>query len=99
MSLAITRVDVASYVNALVWIYSILILVRILLTWVPNMPENAALRTVVGFVEDVTEPYLALFRRIIPPIRGGIGLIDVSPIIALIALTLVGSIVAGLIHG
>jgi uncharacterized protein YggT (Ycf19 family) len=99
MSLAITRVDVASYVNALVWIYSILILVRILLTWVPNMPENAALRTFVGFVEDVTEPYLALFRRIIPPIRGGFGLIDVSPIIALIALTLVGSIVASLIHG
>ena len=99
MSLAITRVDVASYVNALVWIYSILILIRILLTWVPNMPENQALRVFVGFVEDVTEPYLALFRRIIPPIRGGFGLIDVSPIIALIAMTLVGSIVAGLIQG
>lgn len=99
MSLAITRVDVASYVSALVWIYSILILIRILLTWVPNMPENQALRAVVGFVEDVTEPYLALFRRLIPPLRTGPGLIDVSPIIALIALTLVGSIVAGLIHG
>jgi uncharacterized protein YggT (Ycf19 family) len=99
MSLAITRVDVASYVNALVWIYSILILIRILLTWVPNMPENTALRVFVGFVEDVTEPYLALFRRFIPPIRGGFGLIDISPIIALIALTLVGSIVAGLIQG
>jgi uncharacterized protein YggT (Ycf19 family) len=99
MSLAITRVDVASYVSALVWIYSVLILIRILLTWVPSMPENAALRTVVGFVEDVTEPYLALFRRIIPPLRGGPGLIDISPIIAIFALVLIGSLVTSLIHG
>lgn len=99
MSLAITRVDVASYVSALVWIYSVLILIRILLTWVPRMPENAALRTVVGFVEDVTEPYLALFRRLIPPLRGGPGLIDISPIIAIFALVLVGSLVTALIQG
>ena len=99
MSLAITRIDVASYVSALVWIYSVLILIRILLTWVPRMPENAALRTVVGFVEDITEPYLALFRRLIPPLRGGPGLIDISPIIAIFALVLVGSLVTSLIHG
>jgi uncharacterized protein YggT (Ycf19 family) len=99
MSLAITRVDVASYVSALIWIYSVLILVRILLTWVPRMPENAALRTVVGFVEDITEPYLALFRRLIPPLRGGPGLIDISPIIAIFALVLVGSLVTSLIRG
>lgn len=99
MSLAITRVDVASYVSALVWIYSVLILIRILLTWVPRMPENAALRTVVGFVEDITEPYLALFRRLIPPLRGGPGLIDISPIIAIFALVLVGSLVTSLIQG
>lgn len=99
MSLAITRVDVASYVSALVWIYSVLILIRILLTWVPRMPENAALRTVVGFVEDITEPYLALFRRLIPPLRGGPGLIDISPIIAIFALVLVGSLVTALIQG
>lgn len=99
MSLAITRVDVASYVSALIWIYSVLILIRILLTWVPRMPENAALRTVVGFVEDITEPYLALFRRLIPPLRGGPGLIDISPIIAIFALVLVGSLVTSLIQG
>jgi YggT family protein len=99
MILAITRADAAAYVNALIWIYSVLILIRILLTWVPNMPENVALRTVVGFVEDVTEPYLAFFRRLIPPLRGGPGLIDISPIIAIFALVLIGSIVTSLIHG
>jgi uncharacterized protein YggT (Ycf19 family) len=99
MSLAITRVDVASYVSALIWIYSVLILIRILLTWVPNLPENPALRAVVGFVEDITEPYLALFRRLIPPLRGGPGLIDISPIIAIFALVLIGSLITSLIHG
>jgi YggT family protein len=99
MILAITRVDVANYFSALVWIYSVLILIRILLTWVPSLPENTALRAVVGFVEDVTEPYLALFRRVIPPLRGGPGLIDVSPIIAIFALVLIGSLITNLIHG
>jgi YggT family protein len=99
MSLAITRIDVAAYVNTLLWIYTVLILIRILLTWVPNLPENAALRAVVGFVEDVTEPYLALWRRIIPPLRGGFGLIDISPIVAIVVLGIVGGIVVNLIHG
>jgi YggT family protein len=99
MSLAITRIDVAAYVNTLLWIYTVLILIRILLTWVPNLPENTALRAVVGFVEDVTEPYLALWRRIIPPLRGGFGLIDISPIVAIVVLGIVGGIVVNLIHG
>jgi YggT family protein len=99
MSLAITRVDLAEYVSVIVWIYTVLILVRILLTWVPTLPESPALRTVVGFVEDVTEPYLQLWRKIIPPLRAGPGLIDVSVIIALFALWLGGTLVVNLIAG
>lgn len=105
MSLAITRIDVASYVTALVWIYTIVILVRILLTWAVMLPQvvsmlqNPVLRSIVGFVEDVTDPYLNLWRRLIPPLRTGPGLIDLSPIIAVFALQLVGALVARLIHG
>lgn len=102
MSLAITRTDIADYVSVLIWIYTVLILVRILLSWVMMvwaLPENAALRGAVGFVEDITEPYLQLWRRIIPPIRGGAGLIDVSPVIALFALWLIGTILVRLIAG
>lgn len=105
MIVAITRTDIASYVLALVWIYTILLLIRILLTWAVMVPfvvellQNPVLRTIVGFVEDVTEPYLQMFRRIIPPLRAGPGLIDVSPIIAIFALGFVGSIVAALIRG
>ena len=66
---------------------------------VVRMLQNPALRGSVGFIEDITDPYLNLWRRLIPPLRTGSGLIDVSPIIALIALQLVGGIVVRLIHG
>ena len=57
------------------------------------MPDNDILRGVLRFVDDVTEPYLGLFRRIIPPIgAGGMG-IDFSPIVALIVLRVVASVV------
>lgn len=93
---AISRVDIAEYVDTLIWIYVILILIKILLSWVPRIPDQPALRAVVRFIEDVTEPYLALFRRIIPPIGGGL---DISPILAVFVLSLVGRIVVNLIAG
>ncbi|MBI4898832.1 MAG: YggT family protein [Actinobacteria bacterium] len=92
---AITRLDIADYVRTLVWIYTILILVRILLTWVPRMPYNPVLNHLVRFIEDVTEPYLTLFRKIIPPI----GMIDISPIAAIFALGLIGQVIASAIAG
>jgi len=95
MITAITRVQIADYVSTLIWIYTILILVRILLSWVPNMPYNPVLNAIVRFVEDVTEPYLSLWRRIIPPI----GAIDVSPIAAIFVLSIVGQIIVRAIAG
>lgn len=95
MPLAITRLDVANYVDTLIWIYTLLIFVRILMSWIPRMPYNPALNVVVRFVEDVTDPYLDLFRRFIPPI----GMLDISPIVALLVLRLVGQIVVSLIAG
>lgn len=102
MIAALTRTGIANYIAVLIWIYTMLILVRILLSWVQmawTMPENPALRTVVGFIEDITEPYLLMWRKVIPPLRGGGGLIDLSPIIAIFALWLVGNLVVALIHG
>lgn len=105
MIVALTRTDIASYVSALVWIYTILILIRILVTWAVMVPfvvemlQNPVMRTIVGFIEDITEPYLALWRRIIPPLRAGPGLIDVSPILAIFALGLVGNLIVALIRG
>lgn len=100
--LALTRDDVATYVSALFTVYFILIIVRIILSWVQQfrpLPYNMALRTVIGFIEESVDPYLNLFRRFIPPLRvGGAGL-DLSPILAIIVLLIVESLVVGLIEG
>jgi len=95
--LAITRNDVADYVSTLSLVYIILIFIRILTSWIPRMPYNRYLAAVLKFVSDVTDPYLNLFRRILPPVRmGGAGL-DLSPIVATFVLIIVSTIVVGLI--
>lgn len=97
--LALTRADVADYVNTLVLIYVVLIVVRILMSWIPRMPYNRWLNMFLTFVTDVTNPYLNLFRRFIPPLRIGGGGLDLSPTIALFVLLILGGIVADLIRG
>jgi YggT family protein len=88
--LAVTRDDVANYVDTLVGIYVLLIFVRILMSWIPRMPYNRYLAAVLTFVTDVTDPYLGLFRRFIPPLRIGPAALDLSPIIAIFVLVIVG---------
>jgi len=93
--LALAREDVAAYVNSLFLVYIILIFIRVLLSWIPRMPYNRALHAVVEFVHQVTDPYLNLFRRFIPPV----GPIDLSPILAIFLLYIVEALVVGLIRG
>jgi YggT family protein len=95
----VSRGDVADYVSTLVLVYSILIFVRILLSWIPRVPYNRFLAAAIAFVTDVVDPYLNLFRRFLPPIRIGPGALDLSPIVGLILLQIVGGIVANLIRG
>ncbi len=97
--LALTRGDIADYVDTLVLVYVVLIVIRILLTWIPRMPYNRWLSMFVSFVTDVTDPYLNLFRRFIPPLRMGPGALDLSPTIGLIVLLILGGLVASLIRG
>ena len=97
--LAITRGDVADYVDTLALVYLVLIFIRILISWIPRMPYNRYLAAVLKFVSDVTDPYLNLFRRVMPPVRMGPGALDLSPIIATIVLILVSSLVAKAIRG
>ena len=95
--LAITRNDVADYVDTLILVYLILIFIRIILTWIPRIPYNPVLSALIKFVTDVTDPYLNLFRRILPPVRLGPGAIDLSPIVATFVLIFVREILVGLI--
>jgi YggT family protein len=96
--LAITRTDVADYINTLVLVYLVLIFIRILTSWIPRMPYNRYLAAFLKFVSDVTDPYLNLFRRILPPVRMGPGALDLSPIVATFVLIIVSTIVVGLIR-
>ena len=96
---AITREDVGDYVNTLALVYLVLIFIRIILSWIPRIPYNRYLAAFLKFVTDVTDPYLNLFRRILPPVRMGPGALDLSPIVATFVLIIVSSIVANLIRG
>ena len=96
--LAISRADVADYVDTLAIVYLVLIFIRILTSWVPRMPYNRYLSAFLQFVSDVTDPYLNLFRRFIPMVRMGPGALDLSPIVATIVLIAVSSLIAGAIR-
>jgi YggT family protein len=99
LALAITRYDVADYVSALFIVYVILILLNVLMSWVPRMPYNRALRAVLDFIKETTDPFLNLFRRVLPPLGGGGFALDLSPMIATVALLVMRAIVVGLIEG
>lgn len=94
-----SRGDIASFVSALFTVYIVLIFIRILLSWIPRMPYNRALRATVDFVNDTTNPYLNIFRRMLPPVGAGGMALDLSPMIGLIILFIAQAIVVGVING
>jgi YggT family protein len=97
--LALTRVDIANYVDALFTVYILLIFVYILfnlmLSFGLRIPYSRWSDAVLGFLRDVCEPYLRIFRRLIPPI----GMFDLTPMIAIIVLYFVRTIVVNAIAG
>ncbi len=98
LALAITRGDVAAYVSALFTVYIILIFIRILMSWIPKVPANRALRTVLDFVSETTDPYLNIFRRVLPPVGAGGMQLDLSPMIGVILLLIAQAVIPGLIN-
>ncbi len=96
---ALTRADVANYVDALFLVYIVLIFVNVLSSWIPRMPHNRWLRAGLDFVAETTNPYLNVFRRVIPPLGGGGFALDLSPMIGIVVLFVVRSVVVALIEG
>ncbi len=84
------------FVDSLFSVYLLMIFVYIITTWIP-VPYTAWLSRVQRFLYDVVNPYISLFRRFLPMLRlGGMGL-DLSPILAILALTVAWRlIVAGI---
>lgn len=71
-------------IKILFQVYTLMLFVRIISSWVPEWRESK----VVQFVAFYTDPYLDIFRRVVPPLAG----IDFSPILAFIALSILESL-------
>lgn len=87
-SIALLTNTLATFIT----IYTYLIIIRVLLTWFPtinwyNQPFAA--------LSQLTDPYLNLFRSVIPPLGG----IDISPILAILLLQLASGLLSGLQPG
>jgi YggT family protein len=99
MIIADTRGSIADYIEGLVTVYWIIILAYILLGWVEmfggRIPYSRTTTAIIGFLRDAAEPYLRLFRRILPPVGG----LDLSPIIGILVLFFVGRVVADAVRG
>ena len=94
---ASVRGDIGDYVAALFTVYIILILLYILFNLLFSfglrLPYSRWFDRVLDFLRDVTEPYLRLFRRFIPPM----GMLDLSPIVAIIVLYIIERVIVGAI--
>jgi YggT family protein len=71
-------------------VYTLLLFVRVIGSWFPRFARHSFMR----FVAHYTDPYLGLFRRIIPPIGG---VLDLSPMVAFLALQIGEQLLLGFI--
>jgi len=73
--------SIQSFVHVFIYVYILVIFVYILTSWIP-LPYSPALSRVQRFLYDVCNPYLRLFRRVLPPL----GPLDLSPVLAVVVL-------------
>jgi YggT family protein len=84
--------QVQNFVDVFVFVYILLIFAYIITSWV-RLPYSLWLNRIQRFLYDVCEPYLRLFRRILPPF----GPLDLSPMVAILALVIARTVVDSLL--
>lgn len=77
-------------VNGLFNMFYVLIILRIFMSWIPSIDWE---QQPIKFVREVTDYYLDIFRRFVPPLGG----LDFSPIIAIIVLQVIQGFITGII--
>jgi YggT family protein len=91
------REQVAEFLSALISVYTLCIIAWIVTQLVfslgARVPYNRYFSAVMDFLRDVSEPYLRIFRKL--GLR--VGPLDLSPIVAILVLQIVGGIVVSLI--
>jgi len=80
--------NVQSFISVFIYVYTLLILAYIITSWV-RLPYSTWLNRIQRFLYDVCEPYLRLFRRILPTF----GPLDLSPVVGVAALVILGRVV------
>ena len=79
-------------VAKLFYLYYLLLIIRIFLTWLPNIDWSQ--QPFYG-LRSITDPFLNIFRNVIPPI----GMLDISPILAIILLMVLQGVICGFLQG
>lgn len=77
-------------IKTLFSVYTLMLLANVLGMWFPNMAHHPIMRAIRVY----TDPYLNIFRKIIPPLGG---MIDLSPIIAFLCLQLLEALLLKLL--
>lgn len=84
--------NVIQLLVTLIQLYSLVLLVRIILSWIPNVDRS---NQIVRFLYQITDPVLEPARRVIPPI----GMIDISPIVVFVGLQLLQRVLVSMAAG
>ena len=88
MVLADAVTSAQNFVDVFTIVYSLVILLYIITSWI-RLPYSPWLNRIQRFLYDVAEPYIRLFRRILP----NMGPLDLSPMVALIVLGVLNRVI------
>lgn len=91
--LADTASSIATFIEVFIYVYILLIFAYIIMSWI-RLPYSPTLSRVQRFLYDVCDPYLRLFRRVLPPL----GPLDLSPIIGIFVLVIVQRFLVALVE-
>ena len=99
MIFADARGEVADFLGALLLVYTLCIVGYVVMQLVfslgARVPYSRPLRAVMDFLSEVSEPFLRIFRRL----GLQIGPLDLSPMVAILVLQIVGGLLVNLIRG
>ena len=84
--------DVLGVVCALITLYIVLIVIRVVLSYFPLDPNGGA-AAAAGFIYFLTDPILRPLRRAIPPVRLGSVALDLSTMIVIFGLIIIQNII------
>ena len=99
MIVASARTEVAGFLSALIYVYILMIILYIVIQLLFSVgirpPYSRWTDVVMGFLRDVCEPYIRIFRRVLPRT----GAFDLSPLLAIITLYVIREVVVQRIIG